>query len=194
MKHYISGGQGGGRGKRRKVNDVELNPVVKAAKDKERRSSNNTRERIRIRDINEALTELGRVCMSLKPNAMEAMGLAMDKEGIKNDDKPQTKLGVLNMAVEVITALERQVRERNLNTSAALAVRNTRGSGQQQQHHTGGAGSISQQQQQTSVPPPPYMSNTLTTQLPPNTPSAGGVAMVTSVVNVGRNTGGGKMV
>ena len=131
--------------------------------------------------------------MSLKPNAMEAMGLAMDKEGaMKNDDKPQTKLGVLNMAVEVITALERQVRERNLNTSAALAVRNTRGSGQQQQHIPGGAGSISQQHQQTSIPPPPYMSNTLTTQLPPNT--AGGVAMVPSVVNVGRNTGGGMMV
>ena len=132
--------------------------------------------------------------MSLKPNAMEAMGLAMDKEGaMKNDDKPQTKLGVLNMAVEVITALERQVRERNLNTSAALAVRNTRGSGQpQQQHQPGGGVNISQQHQQTSIPPPPYMSNTLTTQLPPNT--AGGVAMVPSVVNVGRNTGGGMMV
>ena len=193
MHNYIIGGQGGGRGKRRKVNDVELNPVVKAQKDKESRSLSNTRERIRIRDINEALTELGRVCMSLKPNAMEAMGLVIDKEGMKNDDKLQTKVRVLNMAVEVITALERQVRERNLNTSAALGVRNTRGSSQQQQHHPGGAGSISQQQQ-TSIPPPPYMSNTLTTQLPPNTPTAGGVAMVPSVVNVGRNTGGGMMV
>lgn len=49
--------------------------------------------RIRIRDINEALKELGRMCMShLKT------------------DKPQTKLGILNMAVEVIMTLEQQVR------------------------------------------------------------------------------------
>ncbi len=49
--------------------------------------------RIRIRDINEALKELGRMCMAhLKT------------------DKPQTKLGILNMAVEVIVSLEQQVR------------------------------------------------------------------------------------
>lgn len=49
--------------------------------------------RIRIRDINEALKELGRMCMThLKT------------------DKPQTKLGILNMAVEVIMTLEQQVR------------------------------------------------------------------------------------
>lgn len=53
--------------------------------------------RIRIRDINEALKELGRMCMShLK------------------SDKPQTKLGILNMAVEVIMTLEQQVRGENL--------------------------------------------------------------------------------
>lgn len=51
--------------------------------------------RIRIRDINEALKELGRMCMThLKT------------------DKPQTKLGILNMAVEVIMTLEQQVRGR----------------------------------------------------------------------------------
>lgn len=51
--------------------------------------------RIRIRDINEALKELGRMCMAhLK------------------SDKPQTKLGILNMAVEVIMTLEQQVRGR----------------------------------------------------------------------------------
>ncbi len=63
--------------------------------------------RIRIRDINEALKELGRMCMShLK------------------SDKPQTKLGILNMAVEVIMNLEQQVRGeillkifKNLNSS-----------------------------------------------------------------------------
>jgi transcription factor 4/12 len=62
--------------------------------------------RIRIRDINEALKELGRMCMAhLKT------------------DKPQTKLGILNMAVEVIMTLEQQVRERNLNPKAACLKR-----------------------------------------------------------------------
>ena len=189
----FTGGQGTGRGKRRKVTDQEVDPTVKAVKDKERRSSNNTRERIRIRDINDALTELGRVCMSLKPDAFKATGI--DLESLGNNDKPQTKLGVLNMAVEVITALERQVRERNLNTSAALAVRNNGGGPGGQQHpHVGG--NISQQQQphhqhqqQTSMPPPPYMTNTLTSQLPSNTSKPGGAALVSSVVNVGRNPG-----
>jgi hypothetical protein len=52
--------------------------------------------RIRIRDINEALKELGRMCM----------------QHLKSD-KPQTKLGILNMAVEVIMQLEQQVRGRS---------------------------------------------------------------------------------
>ena len=72
-----------------------------------RRFSNNARERMRIRDINDALNELGRVCMMLKPN---------------KSDKPQTKLGVLNMAVDVINTLEAQVRERNLNPNTAVCL------------------------------------------------------------------------
>ncbi|XP_039297282.1 transcription factor 12 isoform X2 [Nilaparvata lugens] len=81
-------------------------PSTKAHREKERRQANNVRERIRIRDINEALKELGRMCMShLKT------------------DKPQTKLGILNMAVEVIMSLEQQVRERNLNPKAACLKR-----------------------------------------------------------------------
>lgn len=81
-------------------------PANKAAREKERRQANNVRERIRIRDINEALKELGRMCMThLK------------------SDKPQTKLGILNMAVEVIMTLEQQVRERNLNPKAACLKR-----------------------------------------------------------------------
>ena len=104
--------------------------------------------------------------MSLKPEALK-----IDSEAMGSNDKPQTKLGVLNMAVEVVTALERQVRERNLNTSAALAVRNNSGGGprQQSQHPQISGGGISQQSQptshqqpQTSMPPPPYMANTLT--------------------------------
>ncbi|XP_045480958.1 protein daughterless-like [Harmonia axyridis] len=81
-------------------------PSNKAVREKERRQANNVRERIRIRDINEALKELGRICMAhLKT------------------DKPQTKLGILNMAVEVIMTLEQQVRERNLNPKAACLKR-----------------------------------------------------------------------
>lgn len=86
--------------------DVDEDPVQKVHRERERRQANNARERIRIRDINEALKELGRMCQShLK------------------QDKPQTKLGILNMAVDVIMSLEQQVRERNLNPKAACLKR-----------------------------------------------------------------------
>lgn len=97
------------RGKKRtkeEEDDDNVPPEVKLLREKERRSANNARERIRIRDINEALKELGRICMShLK------------------SDKPQTKLGILNMAVDVIMGLEQQVRERNLNPKVACLKR-----------------------------------------------------------------------
>lgn len=98
--------------------DPNLPPEVKLLREKERRSANNARERIRIRDINEALKELGRICMShLK------------------SDKPQTKLGILNMAVDVIMGLEQQVRERNLNPKVACLKRREE---EKTDHHGGG--------------------------------------------------------
>lgn len=119
-----SSSQSGRGGKRKKVeSSVVQDPEIKAVKDKERRHSNNTRERIRIKDINEALCELGRVCRSLKMKNINTTAIGGQNVN-GNDDKPQTKLGILNTAVEVITALEREVRERNLNTSA-LAIRQT---------------------------------------------------------------------
>lgn len=57
--------------------------------------ANNARERVRVRDINEAFRELGRMCqLHLK------------------SDKAQTKLLILQQAVQVILGLEQQVRGR----------------------------------------------------------------------------------
>ncbi|XP_031633545.1 protein daughterless isoform X6 [Contarinia nasturtii] len=107
----VDGSNKGGKRTRRYCNSTDegennIDPTHKAIREKERRQANNVRERIRIRDINEALKELGRMCSThLK------------------SDKPQTKLGILNMAVEVIMTLEQQVRERNLNPKAACLKR-----------------------------------------------------------------------
>lgn len=86
--------------------DEDEPPEMKAEREKERRQANNARERIRVRDINEAFKELGRMCM---------MHL--------KTDKAQTKLNILHQAVEVITSLEQQVRERNLNPKTACLKR-----------------------------------------------------------------------
>uniref|UniRef100_A0A667YIE4 Transcription factor 12 n=1 Tax=Myripristis murdjan TaxID=586833 RepID=A0A667YIE4_9TELE len=105
--------------------DEDLNPEQKAERERERRMANNARERLRVRDINEAFKELGRMCqLHLK------------------SEKPQTKLLILHQAVAVILSLEQQVRERNLNPKAACLKRREEEkvsgvSGDAQQSHTG---------------------------------------------------------
>lgn len=73
--------------------DEDLPVEIKAEREKLRRLANNTRERLRVRDINEAFKELGRMCQ-----------LHLSSE------KPQTKLIILQQAVNVILNLEQQVR------------------------------------------------------------------------------------
>lgn len=73
--------------------DEDLPVEIKVEREKVRRMANNTRERLRVRDINEAFKELGRMCQLHLSN-----------------EKPQTKLIILQQAVNVILNLEQQVR------------------------------------------------------------------------------------
>merc|ERR1719361_15976 len=91
--------------------DAATDSKDKEQSDSNRRWANNQRERVRIRDINDALKELGRICSSHQKS-----------------DKPMTKLGILNNAVDIIMALEKQVRERNLNPGVACLKRRTNSS------------------------------------------------------------------
>lgn len=68
-------------------------------RERERRVANNARERLRVRDINEAFKELGRMCQLHLSH-----------------DKPQTKLLILHQAVNVILNLEQQVRGQSVST------------------------------------------------------------------------------
>lgn len=71
-------------------------------RERERRVANNARERLRVRDINEAFKELGRMCQLHLSH-----------------DKPQTKLLILHQAVNVILNLEQQVRGQFASSSTA---------------------------------------------------------------------------
>ncbi|CAL8070332.1 unnamed protein product [Calicophoron daubneyi] len=86
--------------------DPDETPEQKAERERSRRQANNARERVRVRDINDAFKELGRMCM---------MHL--------NSERQQTKLTILQQAVTLITSLEQQVRERNLNPKQACLKR-----------------------------------------------------------------------
>lgn len=134
-----AGRGGGGRGGRQKKPDP-IDPTEKDKKDKERRFSNNTRERMRIKDINLALNELGHICKNITP---EKFGIAM--ASADDDSKPNTKLGVLNMAVEVITMLERKVKERNMSP-ATLCLQNQSPGNPAAPQGAMGANSLPQQQ------------------------------------------------
>ncbi|CAD5209303.1 unnamed protein product [Bursaphelenchus xylophilus] len=72
-------------------------------KEQERRHANNNRERIRVKDINTAFKELGKMCSQHIPNTNE---------------RNLTKLSILHHAVQVINGLEGQVRQRNMNPRA----------------------------------------------------------------------------
>ncbi|KAK5851662.1 hypothetical protein PBY51_023201 [Eleginops maclovinus] len=119
--------------------DEDLSPEQKMERERERRMANNARERLRVRDINEAFKELGKmVQLHLK------------------SDKPQTKLLILHQAVAVILSLEQQVRERNLNPKAACLKRREEEKGSC--HRTG---VTSHWPPLTTLPPPWAMGRTL---------------------------------
>ncbi|XP_041355899.1 transcription factor 4-like isoform X1 [Gigantopelta aegis] len=86
--------------------DPNESPETKHEREKLRRQANNARERIRVRDINQGFRELGQMVMLHCGSS-----------------QPLTKLMIIQQAVNLITSLEQQVRERNLNPKAACLKR-----------------------------------------------------------------------
>jgi len=86
--------------------DEDVSPEEREKREKERRMANNARERLRVRDINDAFKELGHM-VQIHTKV----------------EKPQTKLSILHHAVQVILSLENEVRLRNLNPKTACIKR-----------------------------------------------------------------------
>ncbi|OAF71516.1 Class A helix-loop-helix transcription factor GE2 [Intoshia linei] len=84
-----------------------MGKTAKVEKEKIRRKINNQRERVRVRDINGAFKELGK----------------MVSQHTGNNGKVSTKLMILQDAVNIITSLESEVRRRNMNPRAACLRR-----------------------------------------------------------------------
>ncbi|GMS97984.1 hypothetical protein PENTCL1PPCAC_20159, partial [Pristionchus entomophagus] len=81
--------------------------------DHDRRKLNNIRERVRVKDINNAFGEL-------RDMVSQGVSLQFDNNGVQME-KAQTKLGVLHNAVELIKILEEQVKRKNLVRNMAAA-------------------------------------------------------------------------
>lgn len=86
--------------------DDDASPETKAQREKVRRQQNNARERLRVKDINEAIKELGQM-ISIHTGCRQ----------------PMTRLMIVQEAVNVITNLEMKLKERNLNPKAACLKR-----------------------------------------------------------------------
>ena len=94
--------------------------------------ANNARERLRVRDINEAFKELGRMTqMHMKNDKPQVLFFEILYFHLIKEKKIETKLiflfktklSILQQAVSVIMNLEGQVRERNLNPKNACLKR-----------------------------------------------------------------------
>jgi len=94
-------------------------------RDRERRQANNARERVRVRDINDAFKELGAICAQYL-----------------NHDTTRTKLMTLHDTVALINDLEKSVRERNLNPRTACLKRRE----EDKSEEVGSASNMSSQQ------------------------------------------------
>ena len=72
--------------------------------------------RVRVRDINDAIRELGRMCgVHLQQTGSDRCLGAAGMTSQQDDDKPQTKLAVLQLAVRVIGDLEARIRGQKQN-------------------------------------------------------------------------------